>query len=421
MQENRSFDQYFGTYPGADGIPGLAGNPGSMPCLPDPNRHQCVRPRHDTRNVDFNAPHDAPAAIADFDGGKMDGFVAEQEKALRGCKCNKLAHASNVMGHHTGKEIPNYWTYARDFVLQDHMFEPAASRSMVAHLYLVSLWSAFCTRHNHPNSCRNALQSPGDPPFTGSNHTAKQPIYAWTDLTYLLDKHHVQWRYYIFKGVEPDCESDTSKPCRPVTQGPTTSGYWNPLLWFDTVHKNHQTDDIKSLKAFFAAARADTLPAVSWVVPSGPVSEHAPALVSAGQTYVTGLINTIMSSKDWDSTAIFLVWDDWGGFYDNVVPPHVDENGYGFRVPALVISPYAREGYIDHQVLSFDAYAKFVEDDFLGGQRLNPKTDGRPDPRPDVRENAPQLGNLIADFNFSQQPRPPVFLPVHPETDLVGP
>ena len=94
-----------------------------------------------------------------------------------------------------------------------------------------------------------------------------------------------------------------------------------------------------------------------------------------------------MKSPDWDSTAIFLQWDDWGGFYDNVVPPPVDQNGYGLRVPAMVISPYAKTGYIDHQTLSSDAYLKFIEDDFLGGSRLNPKTDKRPDPRPDVRED----------------------------------
>ena len=95
-----------------------------------------------------------------------------------------------------------------------------------------------------------------------------------------------------------------------------------------------------------------------------------------------------MRSPDWSSTAIFLAWDDWGGFYDHVEPPTVDAQGYGLRVPGLMISPYARAGYIDHQTLSFDAYLKFIEDDFLGGARIDPKTDGRPDPRPDVRENA---------------------------------
>ena len=98
----------------------------------------------------------------------------------------------------------------------------------------------------------------------------------------------------------------------------------------------------------------------------------------------------------------------------------VDINGYGLRVPGLVISPYARQGFIDHQVLSFDAYLKFIEDDFLHGQRLNPKTDGRPDLRPDVRENASILGNLLKDFNFNQPPRPPFILPLHPHTDLIA-
>jgi phospholipase C len=123
-----------------------------------------------------------------------------------------------------------------------------------------------------------------------------------------------------------------------------------------------------------------------------------------------------MRGPDWDSTAIFLAWDDWGGFYDNVVPPAADANGYGLRVPSLVISPYARTGCVDHQVLSFDAYNKFIEDDFLNGAGLNPATDGRPDPRPDVREDATILGNLYADFDFSQQPRPPVLLPTHPSS-----
>jgi phospholipase C len=136
---------------------------------------------------------------------------------------------------------------------------------------------------------------------------------------------------------------------------------------------------------------------------------------------VTHLINAVMRSPEWKSSAIFLTWDDWGGFYDHVVPPKVDRAGYGLRVPALVISPYAKKGYIDHQTLSFDAYLKFIEDDFLGGQRLDPKTDGRSDPRPDVREDAPQLGDLSNDFDFSQKPRPPMLLPVHPRTDLRAP
>ena len=121
-----------------------------------------------------------------------------------------------------------------------------------------------------------------------------------------------------------------------------------------------------------------------------------------------------MRGKDWKSTAIFLSWDDWGGFYDHLAPPTLNGQGLGLRVPGLVISPYARRGYIDHQVLSTDSYLRFIEDVFLGGQRLNPATDGRPDSRPFVAETTPGLGNLMADFNFNQQPRPPLLLPLYP-------
>jgi phospholipase C len=143
--------------------------------------------------------------------------------------------------------------------------------------------------------------------------------------------------------------------------------------------------------------------------------------VDAGQAYVTNVVNTIMRGPDWSSTAIFLAWDDWGGRYDHVVPPRVDQNGYGLRVPGLLISPYARRGYIDHQTLSFDAYNKFIEDVFLGGQRLDPKTDGRPDPRPNVREAQPILGDLAREFNFDQPPAQPLLLEPNPGLAPAGP
>src|SRR5205823_12507984 len=137
----------------------------------------------------------------------------------------------------------------------------------------------------------------------------------------------------------------------------------------------------------YKAAREGTLPAVTWLTPSQGVSEHPPSLVTAGQTWVTRLVNTIMQSRDWNSTAIFLAWDDWGGFYDHVKPPVVDGQGYGIRVPALVISPHARKDHVDHQVLSSDAYPKFIEHDLLHGLRLDPGPDGRPDSRPGIHEN----------------------------------
>jgi phospholipase C len=430
MQENRSFDQYFGTFPGADGIPGVAGNPGKMPCVPDPLGKHCSRPFHDRNDKNFGGPHGQVNAAADMDcsnlatrsGCKMDGFVAQAE---RGKTCSTLAPGCSpckgnkqgcldAMGYHTGADIPNYWTYAHDFVLQDRMFEPNRSWSLPQHLFLISEWAAVCG--STVSSCANNSSLSANQYLSAANNGTL--AYRWTDITYLLHHYGVSWSYYVFKGTEPDCEQDTQMTCSTKPQSAKTPGIWNPLPSFTDVASDSQRSNVKSLSAFFTAAKAGTLPAVSWVVPNGTVSEHPTALVSAGQTYVTGLINTIMQSSEWNSTAIFLSWDDWGGFYDHVVPPAVDQNGYGLRVPAMVISPYARQGYIDHQTLSHDAYNKFIEDDFLSGQRLNPATDGRPDPRPDVRESKPQLGDLTQDFNFTQQPRPAVILPVHPSTDL---
>jgi len=436
MQENRSFDSYFGTFPGADGIP--MGNGTPTVCVPDPASGSCVAPYVDHADVNGGGPHSQPNATADINAGKMDGYIGQAESGRKGClvptdpACTNSA-TPDVMGYHTASDIPNYWTYAQDFVLQDHMFEPNASWSLPAHLFLVSEWSAFCTQEGNPASCVNALQTkpaerPANAPTydggrSGAKNTGKsagQPIYAWTDLTYLLHKSRVSWGYYVVNGTEPDCQNPAAETCAPIRQSSNTPGICNPLPWFDTVKADNQLGNIQSVDRYYAAAKSGTLPAVSWVVPSGAVSEHPPAPVSFGQSYVTSLINAAMKSPDWSSTAIFLAWDDWGGFYDQMLPPTVDQNGYGLRVPGIVISPYAKRGYIDHQILSFDAYDKFIEDDFLNGQRLDPATDGRPDPRPDVRENAKILGNLIDDFNFDQKPRPPVLRPVHPVTTLTG-
>jgi hypothetical protein len=239
-----------------------------------------------------------------------------------------------------------------------------------------------------------------------------RPLYAWTDLTYLLHKNNVSWGYYTERGDAADTDEGA------------TQLIWNPLPLFTDVQQDNQRSNVQDVSNFFTATANGTLPAVSWVVPNAQDSEHAPNLITDGQAYVTNIVNAVMQSPDWQSTAIFVTWDDWGGFYDHVVPPIVDGLGYGIRVPGLVISPWAKRGLIDHQTLSFDSYLKFIEDDFLGGQRLDPKTDGRPDSRPDVRENAPQLGNLINDFDFSQSPLSPLILPLRPNSptaDAGGP
>src|SRR4051812_41680942 len=207
---------------------------------------------------------------------------------------------------------------------------------------MVSGWSAYCSKPSDPSTCRNEDQNPGKPQGTA-------PLYGWTDLTYLLHKNNVDWGYYIFAGTEADCEDGGEENCADQQQNADTPGIFNPLPWFVTVQQNKQTKNVQDNSNFYTAAANGTLPAVSWVIPNQEVSEHAPALVSVGENYVTGLVNAVMQGTDWNSTAIFLSWDDWGGFYDHLAPPQVDQNGYGVRVPGLVISPYARQGYIDKQ------------------------------------------------------------------------
>ncbi|MDQ1481785.1 MAG: hypothetical protein QOI44_2646, partial [Actinomycetota bacterium] len=406
-QENRSFDSYFGTYPGANGIPMTAGVPTA--CVPDPNAGVCQRPYVDHHDNSVGGPHAAANHVNDVNGGAMDGYISESERSHCSAPENPQCgdYPIDVMGYHVQSDIPNYWKYAQQFVLQDRMFEPNSSWSLPSHLFQVSGWSALCADHT-VGSCK----------ATGAIPNTKPYIFAWTDLTYLLHKQNVSWGYYVVEGTEPDCQDDAALSCAPVRQAPSTPGIWNPLPSFDTVKNNGQLGNIKSIDSFYSAAKAGTLPAVSWVVPSDDVSEHPYSGVRAGQSFVTSLVNAVMSSPNWSSTAIFINWDDWGGFYDHVKPPVVDPAGYGLRVPGLLISPYAKKGFIDHQTLSFDAYLKFVEDIFLGGQRLDPANDGRPDPRPTVRENVAILGNLASEFDFTQAPRPPVLLPVHPQSTL---
>ena len=486
VQENRSFDSYFGTYPGANGIPASDGH--FTVCLADPLTGGCDRPFHDPSLVNGGGPHGQGSVADDIDDGKMDGFVRESETpGGRGCGgfagvCSSFA-PSDVTGYHDAREIPNYWRYAENFALDDHMFQSDASWSLPAHLYDVSGWSAHCSVAADASSCVNddelggyqtsdiigvgvrgrdaatrvrrllrtvrrrekmcqlaqrSVSSGGSiagsgtryPPAvarcrrriedqlaklraTVSREASTTYNYAWTDITYLLHRDGVSWGYFITPGGEPDCVGGNAN-CASSPFSVGTPDIWNPLPSFADVRQDGQVGNIQDVGHFLKDARTGTLPEVSWVVPDQQHSDHPPANIATGQAYVTDVINSVMAGPDWGSTAIFLIWDDWGGFYDHVLPPSIDANGFGFRVPSLVISPYARRGFIDHQTLSFDAINKFIEDDFLGGQRLDPSTDGRPDPRLDVRENAQQLGDMSADFNFDQPPQPPLILPLHP-------
>ncbi len=353
MQENRSFDHYFGTYPGAEGLPPDI-------CIPNPAGGPCVAPSHDADLVNQGGAHMYANAVHCIDGGLMDAFIS-----------GSTEKPGDVMGWHDYREIPNYWNYARLYVLQDRLFESITSYSLPAHLYML------------------AAQSGG---YTGNGQPQPQS-YAFAEITELLGSGKIDWRYYVNRG-KPAGAADGG--AADIDSDETTYTYWNPLPAFPAV-KNDPTQFSRLTDAaqFYTAAQNGTLPQVSWVIPNSSVSEHPPASVATGMDYVTGLVNAVMNSPQWNSTAIFIAWDDWGGFYDHVFPPKVDKYGLGIRVPGLVVSPYARQGYVDHKTYAFESWLRLIEERF--GQ--NPMTG---------RDNT--ANDMTDAFDFTQQPRPPVLM-----------
>ena len=267
-----------------------------------------------------------------------------------------------------------------------------------SHLYMVSEWSATCSVPNDASSCQS---DPANPPGLRAHQpqaSKDRPDYPWTDITWLLHAYNVSWAYYVAPGTQPDCYDD-GETCEPRPQDAATPQIWNPLPYFDDVHDNDQVGNVQDLNSFYTAVGNGTLP-VGLVGRPERHGQRAPA----GSDQRRPDICHAPDQHDHavadcgPAPAIFLAWDDWGGFYDHVAPPVVDGNGYGLRVPALVISPYAKQGLIDHQTLSFDAYLKFIEDDFLQGQRLDPdyrRTTRPPTIRPGERSGpgrpAPRL------------------------------
>jgi phospholipase C len=443
MQENRSFDNYFGTFPGANGIP-----PGT--CIPlnpaDPGQG-CVVPFHDQHDVNAGGPHGAKFSQFDADDGiktyKMDGFVYAQTPDLAHlCKdadgikpprqkgCSAFVPGGerhDVVGYHTDAELPNYWAYAKNFVLQDNMFEGMRGWSLAAHLDLTSEWSAECTNPLDVSTC---VSNP-----VGYAPKGTQVVYPWVNLFQLLDLNNVSWKYYLANGEEPDCDDD-EMTCDPQIQNNGANSLWNPAPGFAYVEAQgpaYLAEHNPSLDP--VDIKNGTLPAVSWIIPSKDFSEHPASSITTGMEYVTSLVNAVMQSPYWANTAIFISWDDWGGFYDHVSPPDVDTNptrysvlGYGFRVPGMLISAYAKPGYIDHSVLSPDSYATLFENLFMSGARLDPVAMGEPDARPDIRDEITSItlpdgtvapmGQLIDEFDFSQTPLPPLVLSTHIPTEI---
>jgi phospholipase C len=298
------------------------------------------------------------------------------------------------MSYRNRSDIPNYWAMADYGALEDHLFASVDSYSLPSHQFIISGWSATCS--GGPMTCKSSAKP------APSN-------FAWTPITWMLDAQSVSWRWYVGE----DTTICANYPHCPQRAGDAfSSPNWNAANGFTTIINNGLNTHLPPVSEFRQSLADDTLPAVSWVIPAERVSEHpGKGSMRPGYSYVSSLVNDIGASPAWDSTAVFIFWDDWGGFYDHVKPVNVDNLGYGIRVPGIMISPYAKQNYIDHQTLSFDAYLKFIEDRFLGGDRLDPNTDGRPDPRPNVRENESVLGDVSAEFDFNQAPRDPPVLP----------
>jgi phospholipase C len=422
MQENRSFDNYFSGYPGVDSNP-LTGtryqcngcNCGTSTCTA--GTAGCYSFREITNTVDPDVPHSNPDFVADSmapitQGGKtvLSPISFLQHTCSAGFTSQNDLQA--MLGFHNANEIPNYWTYAQSFLLQDMMFQPIPSFSAPSHTYLVSGWNADC----NSGTCI--------PKVDNVYPVGTDKRYLWNDITNLL-KGKASWKFYLGEDFKYNCGTACSTNPLSCFQTPgtdTVHPFWNPMNGttgtFKTVSDNGDLGNVVQLKTLYEAIGnandplGNEVPQVSWIVPGIKVSEHAgltnpPVDIKWGQAYVTSIINAIMSKPAlWQTTAIFLSWDDWGGFYDHVVAlsPFTNDS-YGLRVPGMLISPWVKPG-IDHQTLSHDAYLKLIEDLFLGGQRIGPGVGASTtkDARMTKREDAPILGDLVKEFDFNHTP-----------------
>lgn len=191
----------------------------------------------------------------------------------------------------------------------------------------------------------------------------------------MLQRSRHGWKYYDEK------------------KNPKAHSLWNPVPGFNAIANSPELmSHLVSLNAFYADAKADRLPEVCWIVPTAADSEHPPADSARGMWHVTGLINAVMQSPAWSNSVIIVTWDDFGGFYDHVPPPQVDKYGYGFRVPALIISPWAKPGYICHVHYDFTSPLKLIEDHFG---------------LPSLASRDHDANDMLDCFDFQQKPNPP--------------
>jgi len=366
VKENRTFDNYFGTLEGVDGATSGTISTGEViPLGPAPDM---VRP---------DIGHSFQATVMAIDGGAMDRF----DLIAGGGPCPPMNPSEcHAYTQYSEADLPNYFTYARSFVIADAFFSSLTGPSFPNHLYTVGAQSGHAI--NNPNSA--GVWGCDSPPTAtvqvmdddGSISRA-YPCFDFRTLADALEEKGLTWKYYA--------------------PGQGQSGYiWSAL---DAIAHIRLTDlwaqHVVPTAGFVQDALNGTLPAVSWVVVGSGLSEHPPASVCAGENWTVQQINAVMQGPDWKSTAVFLTWDDFGGFYDHVAPPAVDNFGFGPRVPLVIISPWVRSGYVDHTTLEFSSVLKFVEERF----DIDPLT---------ARDA--QSNDLIEAFDFRQDPLDPLVL-----------
>ncbi|MEX0992030.1 MAG: alkaline phosphatase family protein [Actinomycetota bacterium] len=388
VKENRSFDNLFGLYPGADGT-----TTGRMDGRIIPLR-QCVKQR-----IDRDLLHDYPMALKSWNEGKMDGFACKVDE--HGCVIDPYKERE-AYAEAQEADIPNYWHMAENYSLADNFFASAMGPSFPNHLMSIAASSA--GTHDNPETTpdKEALSRRASlglaktwgcdsPKGTkvirewvspeGPTETAKVfPCFNIPTEGDLLTEKDIPWAYY--------------------SATPQESGYlWNA---FSAIEK-YRRDPFRWEKHIFPVdqvlsdIREDRLPPVTWITPRFEFSDHPDDNLCDGENFSTAVVNEIMSSPMWKDTAIFLTWDDWGGFYDHVAPEQIDPFGFGFRVPLIVISPYSKEGFIDHREGEFSSVLRFIEDNW-GLRQLTER---------DTRAN-----NLSQHFDFSQEPRAPDPMPL---------
>lgn len=357
MQENHTFDNYFGTYPGADGLPAGV----QMPVNPADPKSGFVTPWHIGTSTITDLSHNSATYIEQYDQGKMDGFVS----ALNELNQNgKLA-----MGYYDGTDIPYYWNLAQNYVLFDHFFSSAKDGSTANHMYWVA----------------------GTMPQVQKGQQLSSLLTNVPTIFDRLQAAGVSWKFYV-ENYDPRINYRNQ-----INQGNRESQViWVPLLNFDRFLDDPAlSSHIVDLSQYYVDLQQGTLPAVAYIVPSG-ASEHPPESPSSGMRSVKNLVQELMRSTSWSSSAFILLYDDWGGWYDHVAPPQVDQAGYGARVPGLLVSPYARKGFIDSTQLDFTSVLKFIEANW-NVSALTTR---------DANAN-----NFLEAFNFTQIPRQAVFLP----------